>query len=66
MTPAVIVGRYARIVEGLDELKIAAVWAAVLFGRNPVDSTLFAAVEQLRELRDAIGKSNAARRRDAA
>lgn len=52
---ASIGARYAVIVAGLSETDIAAVWAATMFGRKPVDERLRDRVERLAALRDEVG-----------
>jgi len=61
---ASIGARYAVIVAGLSETDIAAVWAATMFGRKPVDKRLRDHVERLEALRDDVGRASAARSRN--
>ncbi len=62
--PESIAARYSSIVAGLSETDIAAVWAATMFGRKPVDERLRDRVERLEALRDEIGAHSAARSRN--
>ncbi len=61
---ASIGARYAVIVASLSETDIAAVWAATMFGRTPIDKRLRQRVERLAALRDDVGGASAARSRN--
>jgi len=51
---------YASIIADLDEMEIAAIWAASLFSRRPGSARIGARVEQLEALRKRIGDEKAA------
>ncbi len=53
--------RYAAIVAGLSEAEVAAVWAATMFGRTPLDERLRDRVGQLAALRNDVGRESVTR-----
>ncbi|MGB8205085.1 MAG: hypothetical protein WCE83_10440 [Candidatus Baltobacteraceae bacterium] len=65
MTHAEVVAELADIQAGLDEMELAFIWSAAVFGWK-APARLEPRVERLRVLRDRVGREAAARKRGAA
>lgn len=65
MTRAEIVAELADVQAGLDEIDVAFIWSAAVFGWK-APAHLAPRVERLRALRDQVGREAAARKREHA